>query len=170
KIALMHVLSNEVPDNAQHRVELAHAHRSLAHIFRDTGKSPEARKEYDVAIVLESKLLRENPKSGNMRIALANSLLNSVIVLPRKDAEEVARRLLEAVRLQKEAVSMYPKVRGFRQELALGLSDLAGLHADRGQSVLAEEMAREALKLRLDLHGEDKKERWFERYLARSHR
>jgi tetratricopeptide (TPR) repeat protein len=90
--------------------------------------------------------------------------------LSRQDADEAARRCLEAVRLQKEAVGMSGNNRNFRQELALGLSDLAGAQSECGQTELAEQMAREALKLRLDLHAEDKKERWFELYVARSHR
>lgn len=170
QIALMDGLPTEFSGTVRHRVELAHAHRMLAHVLRDSGKTHDARKAYDKAIDIEDQLQRDNPASGSMRIALANSLLNSVSVLTKDDAEEIERRRMRVVRLQMEAVEISRNDRGFQQELALGLSGLASLHFNRGRLPLAEDVSRDALRLRQKLHEEDTSERWFERYLAASHR
>jgi tetratricopeptide (TPR) repeat protein len=169
KIKMVDALNDEIPGKVTYRFELAHALRSLGHILRDQGKNQDARKAYDRAIAIEKKLHEEDLSIAGRRIALASSLLNSVNVLPASESEEIERRRTWAVRLQEEAVDISP-TRGYRQELALGLTGMASLHLEHGEKNRAEKVARQALDLHKELHQEDPKERWFDRYVALSHR
>lgn len=169
-IELFDGLHRENPENTSYHVGLARAHRFVAHVLRDSGKKDEARRSYDAAIKLEQQLVDAQPTSGNLRIALANTLLNSVHVLPAAEHELHEQRMRQAVRLQREALEAAPGNAFFLTELALGLSNVGWIHLRRHEFSSAETAFAESLQIRKRLHPANPPDREAERYLAGAYR
>src|SRR5262249_53959681 len=150
------------------RHDLACSHRYRANVFRDVGKSTEAREAYRQAIALHEQLLDGPPRDAPYRMALANTLINTATVF-EGSADKRDRVYRRAVELNQDALAASPKNHYYQEELALSREAQALYYWSKGQRPEAEAGVRAALTLREALHKSGRMERTFERYLARSY-
>src|SRR5262249_17311152 len=148
---------------------LADGHRQLGNALRDFGKPREARDAYDQAAKLHQGLLNESPADARYKTALANTLLNMVSLLPRRDhaeaLEPIYRRIVE---LDRAAGQTAPGNANFSSELALALLGQGLLFLDTDRRYEAEAAIREALEIHQRLLKSGRLKGYVERYVARS--
>src|SRR5262249_32636663 len=162
----------EEPANVSYRRLLATSHRSRGIVLRDLGKAVQAREAYDQAVRLYEQLLSGSPDDADSQLALANTLLNTAVLLsPRDHADELERLYGRMMGLIRAAVKAAPDPDrpGLQKELALGLEGQAMFFLDTGRATQALGMVREVLAIRQQLAVGGGPDRLFVRYVARAH-
>src|SRR5262249_15022699 len=126
---------------------LSTCHGFLGHTLRNLRESASAVAAYERGIALDEARAAEWPNDVDIKIGLANHLLNLCTTLSSvgrgSEGEGLLRRAVDMLRV---AYSLDPNSADARSELALGLGVLSR-HVLRRKSPEAEDLARSALKL-----------------------
>src|SRR5262249_54756276 len=121
------------------------------------------------AVRLYDQLLSESPDDVDSQLALANTLLNTAVLLsPRDHADELERLYARLMELNRAAVQAAPDRPGIQRELALGLEGQGMFFLATGRAPQALGMVREVLAIRQQL-AVGGKDRLFIPYVARAH-
>jgi tetratricopeptide (TPR) repeat protein len=152
------------------RRQLARSHRSRGNAQRDRGKWQEAREAYDQAARLFDGLHLESPKDPAAAVALSNTLLNTITVLPSGDrAEELERLFGRILELDRAAVAAAPSEHSYQAELALALHDQGLFFLETGRTAKAEDAIREALAIHRKVLTGGRHKGYIEPYVARNY-
>jgi tetratricopeptide (TPR) repeat protein len=158
------------PDNDQVLFNLGSAYRALGGGYRRDGQFEEAAVALLQAIDLQEQLVARAPANHPHKLRLANYLVNYCAALPwperKSRAEPYLRRAIAFARAVRQAE---PQNRGSAQELAIGLDDLGILLWESRRAPEAEELCREAWKLRHEVAMAANSNHGARHFLARSH-
>src|SRR5262249_11421698 len=133
-------------------------------------KASRARAAYDQAARLYEKLLSELPHDVEIQSALANTLLNTAVLLsPEDHADELERLYARMMELNRAAGKAAPDRPAVQRDLALGLEGQGMFFLATGRTTQALDMIREVLAIRLRLLASGATEPFFISYVARAH-
>jgi serine/threonine-protein kinase len=145
---LQQALSTEYPEEPAYRKELARSRYNLGILAMDTGRSADARDEFDKAVDVLDQLHGEDPDRPDYRQELARCCINRG-VLHRQDgrpgpAEDDYHR---AVELLGKLYDKLPSKVAYRYDLAISRQDMGNLLWERREYLTALKEEREARDL-----------------------
>jgi serine/threonine-protein kinase len=123
--------------------ELAASHRLLGHIYRRTGRNPEALAEYEKALAVMERVVRQHPEMTDFQNQLARchfdrGYVQLLLGSPTRAYEsEVAAR-----DIRRALVKANPQNLEYRTDLGVTLINLSGTLAELGRQQEALEVAR----------------------------
>src|SRR5262249_43129903 len=142
----------EEPGNVSYRRQLANSHQFRGTVLADLGKASEARAAYDAAARIYEPLLKESPDDVHLQLALANTLLNTGVLLSaRADFEQLERLYGRMMELDRAAAKAAPDGTGVQAELSLGLEGQGIFSLNTGRAKQALGPIREVLTIRQKL-------------------
>ena len=135
-------------DRPEHRRELARSLNNLGILLRDTGRFPEAEREFREALAIEQELAHTSHTIPGDRWQLAQ-VSNNLGVLLRDTGQNIeAESACEKARvLQEELAADFPHVPVYRSGLAATQNNLGLLRIRTGAREPAEQSLRSALEL-----------------------
>jgi tetratricopeptide (TPR) repeat protein len=141
-------LAADFPSRPEFRQELAASHNNRGVLLSDTGRLPEAEKDYGQALGIYKQLAADFPARPEFRKDLATSHSNRGLLLRDTGRlKEAEQDFDQALSIQKQLAADFPSRPEFRQELAASHNNRGILLSDTSRLPEAEKDYDQALSI-----------------------